>query len=75
MLKHLESKIDDDLQMTDLKNKVQDLTNENNELKMSLNESQTTLSLAKCEISNLKALNDERAIEQLVDIFFNRILL
>ncbi len=69
MLKHLESKIDDDLQMTDLKNKVQDLTNENNELKMSLNESQTTLSLAKCEISNLKALNDEKTIEQLVDIF------
>jgi len=55
--------------MTDLKNKVQDLTNENNELKMSLNESQTTLSLAKCEISNLKALNDEKTIEQLVDIF------
>jgi len=66
MLKHLESKIDDDLQMTELKNKVQDLTNENNELKMALKESQTNLSLAKCEISNLKALNDEKTIEQLV---------
>ncbi len=64
MLKHLESKIDDDLQMTELKNKVQDLTSENNELKMTLNESQTNLSLAKCEISNLKAINDEKIIEQ-----------
>lgn len=64
MLKHLESKIDDDLQMTELKNKVQDLTSENNELKMTLNESQTNLSLAKCEISNLKAINDEKTIEQ-----------
>lgn len=64
MLKHLESKIDDDLQMTELKNKVQDLTSENNELKMTLNESQTNLSLAKCEISNLKAVNDEKTIEQ-----------
>ena len=66
MLKHLESKIDEDLQLTELKAKLQQLTNENEELKMSLKESQSNLSLAKCEISNLKALNDENTMEQFV---------
>ena len=73
MLKHLESKIDEDLQLTELKAKLQQLTNENEELKMSLKESQTNLSLAKCEISNLKALNDENTMEQFV-VFIKSVL-
>ena len=73
MLKHLESKIDEDLQLTELKAKLQQLTNENEELKMSLKESQTNLSLAKSEISNLKALNDENTMEQFV-VFIKSVL-
>jgi len=58
--KFIESKVEDNEQVNELKDKIKVLSNENKELTVNLRESHTQISILKTEVAELKLICNEK---------------